>query len=44
MQSLFLFLNEKKLKEGTRISNENFSIYDNTEILPLYAVKNIRTR
>lgn len=42
MQSLFLFLMEKKLKKGIRISNENFSVYENIEIYPLYAVENIR--
>jgi len=42
MQSLFLFLQEKKLKKGIRISNENFSEYDNIEVYPLYAVENLR--
>lgn len=43
MQSLHLFLHEKKLKRGIRISNENFSVYENVEVYPLYAVENIRT-
>ena len=42
MQSLFLFLQEKKLRKGIRISNENFAIYDNIEVYPLYAVENIK--
>ncbi|MDP2363424.1 MAG: hypothetical protein Q8M94_06595 [Ignavibacteria bacterium] len=41
MQSLFLFLKEKNLKKGIRISNENFSVYDAVEVYPLYAVNNI---
>ncbi|MCD4736186.1 MAG: DUF4143 domain-containing protein, partial [Bacteroidales bacterium] len=42
MQSLFLFLQEKKLQKGIRISNENFSVYDSIEVFPLYAVENLR--
>jgi predicted AAA+ superfamily ATPase len=41
MQSLYLFLEEKKLSRGIRISNENFSVYGNIEVYPLYAVENI---
>jgi hypothetical protein len=37
MQSLFLFLQEKQLRTGIRISNENFSVYDAIEVYPLYA-------
>ena len=44
MQSLFLFLQEKKLKRGVRISTENFSVYDSIEVYPLYAVENLSTR
>jgi len=44
MQSLFLFLKEKKLPKGIRISNENFSAYENIEVYPLYAVENIKTK
>ena len=36
MQSLFLFLEEKKSDKGIRISSENFSIYDKIEVYPLY--------
>ena len=42
MQSLFLFLQEKNLQKGIRISNENFSVYDTIEVYPLYAVENIK--
>ena len=38
MQSLFLFLREKHLPTGIRVSNENFSVYDAIEVYPLYAV------
>ena len=41
MQSLFLFLREKNLDKGIRISNENFSLYDSVEVYPLYAVRNL---
>lgn len=42
MQSLFLFLTEKKLKRGIRISNENFSDYEKIEVYPLYAIENLK--
>lgn len=41
MQSLFLFLNEKKIKTGIRVSQENFSKYDKIMVFPIYAVANI---
>ncbi len=41
MQSLYLFLAEKKAKYGLRLSLENFSEYDQVKVLPLYAVSNI---
>jgi uncharacterized protein len=41
MQSLYLFLNEKKIETGIRISNENFSEYDKIKVFPVYAVANI---
>ena len=43
MQSLYLFLREKNLSQGFRISLENFSILNEVKILPIYAVKNIKT-
>lgn len=44
MQSLFLFLQEKKLHRGIRISTENFSAYDSIEVYPLYAIENLRVQ
>ncbi len=41
MQSMFLFLREKKLTKGIRVSMENFSSYSNIEVYPLYAIENI---
>lgn len=38
MQSLHLFLAERKLRHGVRISLENFCAYDNITVIPLYAV------
>ncbi|MCF8374332.1 MAG: AAA family ATPase [Bacteroidales bacterium] len=44
MQSLYLFLQEKKLNRGIRISNENFSVYDSIDVYPLYAIENLRSK
>ena len=41
MQSLWVFLNEKGLKTGIRISLENFNHYNNILVFPLYAVENV---
>ncbi len=41
MQSMQLFLQSKKLSKGIRISQENFSSFDNFDIYPLYAISNI---
>jgi predicted AAA+ superfamily ATPase len=41
MQSMFLFLKEKRIKKGIRQSLENFSEYDMIDVFPIYAVKNI---
>lgn len=38
MQSLHLFLQEKKAPYGVRFSLENFSAYDKIKVYPLYAV------
>jgi uncharacterized protein len=43
MQSLYLFLKEKNVESGIRISLENFSTMDRVHIFPLYGVKNIWT-
>lgn len=42
MQSLFVFMSEKNLKRGLRMSLENFGQYQQVHVFPLYAVKNIR--
>jgi hypothetical protein len=41
MQSLYLFLKEKNLSQGFRLSLENFSVLNEVKILPIYAVKNL---
>ena len=41
MQSLHLFLKERNLPRGLRISAENFAVYSNIYTLPLYAVSRI---
>jgi predicted AAA+ superfamily ATPase len=41
MQSLFLFLKEKGLSRGIRISAENFSRYAQVDVYPLYAAGNL---
>ncbi|TFG74755.1 MAG: DUF4143 domain-containing protein, partial [Chrysiogenales bacterium] len=37
MQSLHIFLDERNLSKGVRISAENFSRYDKIVTIPLYA-------
>jgi uncharacterized protein len=39
MQSIFLFLNEKKCPWGIRFSLENYASFDKIKVSPLYAVK-----
>ncbi len=41
MQSMYIFMKEKEIKKGIRCSLENFSEYQNIEVIPLYAVGNI---
>ncbi len=41
MQSLYLFLTEKKLAFGIRLSLENFGEIEKVKIYPLYAVMNL---
>jgi predicted AAA+ superfamily ATPase len=43
MQSMNIFMNEKRSEFGIRISHENFSEYQKIKIFPLYAVQNILT-
>jgi len=41
MQSLFLFLKEKNIPQGIRISLENFSSIEMINIMPIYATFNL---
>jgi len=41
MQSMYLFLKEKNISQGVRISLENFSSMKQITILPIYAVHNL---
>ena len=41
MQSLHLFMNEKKSEFGVRTSLENFAQYDKIKVFPLYAIGNL---
>ena len=41
MQSLYIFLEEKKIEKGIRTSLENFSKYEKIDVIPLYAISNI---
>ncbi|MFM8361900.1 MAG: ATP-binding protein [Haliscomenobacter sp.] len=42
MQSMYLFLEEKKRAKGIRFSLENFSAIPQISVYPLYAVRNVR--
>lgn len=44
MQSLFLFLSEKKTSYGIRFSLENYSSYENIKVLPIYSVSELSHR
>lgn len=41
MQSMYMFMDEKKSKFGIRFSLENFTEFDKVKVFPLYAVSNI---
>lgn len=41
MQSMYLFLEEKKRAKGIRFSLENFSRVNQIDVYPLYAVRNL---
>jgi predicted AAA+ superfamily ATPase len=41
MQSMFLFLDEKKAPYGVRFSMENYSSYGDIRVFPLYSVSNL---
>lgn len=40
MQSLRLFMKEKEVTNGIRISLENFAQYENIDVYPMYAISN----
>lgn len=42
MQSLYIFMETKKTDKGIRVSQENFSTYQNIDVYPLYAVENLQ--
>jgi hypothetical protein len=37
-------MNSKKTEKGIRISQENFSTYQNVEVYPLYAIANLQNK
>ena len=41
MQSLRIFMQEKKITKGIRTSLENFAQYKNIEVFPMYAIANL---
>ncbi len=41
MQSLYIFLEEKKIKKGIRTSLENFSRFEKIDVIPVYAISNL---
>lgn len=41
MQSLFLFMKEKNIPAGIRLSLENHAFYDRVRVFPLYAVSEV---
>jgi hypothetical protein len=41
MQSMYMFLEEKKIDKGIRLSLDNFSQYDKIDVYPLYAVDSL---
>jgi predicted AAA+ superfamily ATPase len=41
MKSLYIFLDERNLDTGIRVSSENFSTYDRIESLPIYTVSRL---
>jgi predicted AAA+ superfamily ATPase len=41
MQSMYLFMQEKKSKLGIRISLENFGQFDHIKVLPMYALSKL---
>jgi predicted AAA+ superfamily ATPase len=44
MQSMYLFMDEKKSKWGVRTSLENFGEFDQVKVIPLYAISALNTK
>jgi hypothetical protein len=44
MQSMYLFMDEKKSKWGVRTSLENFGEFDQVKVIPLYAISVLNTK
>ena len=44
MQSIRLFMRERELSKGVRVSLENFGVLQELDIVPLYAVGNYLQR
>jgi predicted AAA+ superfamily ATPase len=44
MQSLYLFLKEKNIASGIRLSLENFSSLDQVDIFPIYSIQNMKDK
>ena len=42
IQSMYLFMEEKKSTFGIRVSLENFSEFEKVKVIPLYAVSNLK--
>jgi predicted AAA+ superfamily ATPase len=42
LQSMYLFMEEKKSTFGIRVSLENFSEFEKVKVIPLYAVSNLK--
>ncbi len=43
MQSMYIFLNERNLQKGIRLSQENFGVYDSIQTIPIYATEKAAT-
>jgi hypothetical protein len=44
MQSMYLFLEEKKRSLGYRLSLENFGVLNQIQIVPLYAAMKLQNK
>ena len=41
MQSMYLFMDGRRLKKGIRVSLENFADYDRVQTVPMYAIRRL---